>query len=143
MRNLVSGILGELRSYSMRAFHRITQGRQVGKLTVSEVFSLYLIDMLNGPTLKVYAEAMGISQPNATYKINGLVEKGYVEKRLSEHDRREMNLYTTRKAKKLIKDGETSQEELEAALHSRFTEAQLSTAEEVFQSVLELMERNE
>ena len=80
MRNLVSEILGELRHYSMRAFRRITLGRQAEKLTVSEVFSLYLIDMLNGPTLKVYAEAMAISQPNATYKINALVEKGYVEK---------------------------------------------------------------
>lgn len=142
MRNLVGEILNELRHYSVRAFRRITLGRQADKLTVSEVFSLYLIDMLGGPTLKLFAEAMGISQPNATYKINSLVDKGYVEKRSSEIDRREMNLYTTRKARKLIKDREISQEELEMSLRARFTEEQLTTAEEVFRAVVELMDQD-
>lgn len=142
MLDKVSELLSRLRRTSMSALQRFTLGKQ-DKLTVSEVFSLYFIDLMNGPTLKSFAETMGISQSNATYKINALAEKGFVEKRPCLEDRREMNLYLTRKAKKLIQDGDISQEELEAALRSRFTEEQLITAEAVFQAVVELMETKE
>ena len=140
MKYTYSEFLQELRKSSMSVLRRLPKGKQAGKLTISEVFSLYLIDMLDGPTLKVFAETMGISQPNATYKVNTLVDKGYVEKLLSQTDRRETHLYTTRKAKKIIRDGETNPEAIEQALRSRFTEQQLQTAGEVFQAVVELMD---
>ena len=141
MKFTYSELLQELRRSSMSVLRRLPKGKQAGKLTISEVFSLYLIDMLDGPTLKVFAETMGISQPNATYKVNTLVEKGYVEKLLSESDRREMHLYTTRKAKKIIQDGEINPESLEQELRAKFTEQELQTAGEVFQTVVDLMER--
>lgn len=143
MLDKITDLLARLRQSSMSALRGFTLGKQSDKLSVSEVFSLYFIDLMNGPTLKSYAEAMGISQPNATYKVNALVEKGFVEKQACLEDRREMNLFLTRKAKKIIKDGEISQEELETALRARFTEEQLSTAEAVFQAVVELMENKE
>ena len=129
-----------LRASPMEVLRQVTRNWQEGKLTISEVFSLYLIDMMDGPTLKDYASAMGISQPNATYKINILVDKGFVEKTLSDSDRRETHLYTTRKAKKLFKDGEKSSEGLERTLRLKFTEEQLDTAKEVFDAVLSYME---
>lgn len=141
MKYTYSELMQELRRSSMSVLRRLPKGKQAGKLTISEVFSLYLIDMLDGPTLKVFAETMGISQPNATYKVNTLVEKGYVEKLLSESDRREMHLYTTRKAKKIIQDGEINPETLEQELRAKFTEQELQTAGEVFQAVVDLMER--
>ena len=140
MKNSYTELLRELRKSSMAILRRLPLGKQEGKLTISEVFSLYLIDMMDGPTLKTYAETMGISQPNATYKVNSLVEKGYVEKRLSEVDRRETNIYTTRKAKKLIKDVDRDPETVEKQLRSKFTEQELQTAGEVFRAVIELME---
>ena len=133
-------LLRELRRSSMAVLRRLPMGKQEGKLTISELFSLYLIEMMDGPTLKAYAETMGISQPNATYKINSLVEKGYVEKRLSAVDRRETNIYATRKAKKIIKDAECNPDMVEKQLRSRFTEEQLQMAGEVFRAVVELME---
>lgn len=141
MKYTYSELLQELRKSSMSVLRRLPKGKQAGKLTISEVFSLYLIDMLDGPTLKMFAETMGISQPNATYKVNTLVEKGYVEKLLSESDRRETHLYTTRKAKKIIQDGESNPETIEQELRARFTEQELQTAGEVFQTVVDLMER--
>ena len=40
---------------------------------------------------------MNLSTPNAAYKINNLVKKGYVKKVQSETDKREYHLYPTRK----------------------------------------------
>ena len=143
MKGIYNEFLQELRKSSMAVLRRLPKGKQAGKLTISEVFSVYLIDMLDGPSLKLFAETMGISQPNATYKVNTLMEKGYVEKLLSETDRRETRIYTTRKAKKIIQDVDSNPEMMEQQLRSRFTEQQLQTASEVFRVVLELMDRTD
>ena len=42
---------------------------------------------------------MGISPPNAAYKINSLIRKGYIQKIQSEHDKREYHLQVTQKYK--------------------------------------------
>ncbi len=60
-----------------------------GSLSATEVFSAEVIYALQGPTIREFAEYIGISQPNATYKVNSLMKKGYVEKVNSDIDKRE------------------------------------------------------
>ena len=62
------------------------------ELTMQEAFSLDIIYMLGEPTILEYAKYMGISQPNATYKVNQLVEKGYLNKTVSQEDKRSYHL---------------------------------------------------
>ena len=52
---------------------------------------------LKHPTIAQFAQVMHISTPNASYKINSLIQKGYVEKERSETDRREYHLRPTKK----------------------------------------------
>ena len=52
---------------------------------------------LGSPTVAQFAQAMHISTPNASYKINSLIQKGYVQKVRSETDRREYHLHPTQK----------------------------------------------
>ena len=49
------------------------------------------------PTIAEFSRMMGISTPNAAYKIGSLVRKGYVEKIQSTVDRREYHLRPTQK----------------------------------------------
>jgi DNA-binding MarR family transcriptional regulator len=44
-----------------------------------------------------FAEKVNISLPNASYRINNLIAKGYIKKLVSEHDRREYHLEVTDK----------------------------------------------
>ena len=67
------------------------------ELTMQEAFSLDIIYMLGEPTILEYAKYMGISQPNATYKVNQLVEKGYLNKTVSQEDKRSYHLKVTSK----------------------------------------------
>src|SRR5699024_3625387 len=60
-----------------------------GSLSATEAFAVDVIYLLGSPTLTQFADALGISQPNATYKVNNLVAKGYVKKTTSEGDKRE------------------------------------------------------
>ncbi|WP_294448969.1 MarR family winged helix-turn-helix transcriptional regulator [uncultured Gemmiger sp.] len=66
-------------------------------LTTVESFCMEGIMALGNPTVAQFAQAMHISTPNASYKINSLIQKGYVEKVRSETDRREYHLRPTQK----------------------------------------------
>lgn len=60
-----------------------------GSLSATEAYAADVIYLLGSPTVSTFAEALGISQPNATYKINNLVSKGYAVRSSSDADRRE------------------------------------------------------
>ena len=55
------------------------------------------IQALGSPTVNEFATFMRISPPNATYKVNSLVKKGYIRKVRSAEDRREYHLEVTPK----------------------------------------------
>ncbi len=60
-----------------------------GSLSATEAFAADVIALLGTPTIKQFSDCIGISQPNATYKVNNLIAKGYIEKLPSEGDKRE------------------------------------------------------
>lgn len=66
-------------------------------LTTVETFCMETILALGTPTINEFASFMYISPPNAAYKINSLVKKGYIRKVQSEVDRREYHLEVTQK----------------------------------------------
>ena len=66
-------------------------------LTTVETFCMEIIMALGRPTINEFSSFVGISPPNAAYKINNLVQKGYVEKRQSQEDKREYHLVATQK----------------------------------------------
>ena len=73
-----------------------------GSLSVMEAFSLEVIKMLDTPTVGQFADFLNISQSNATYKVNNLIRKGYLERQNSHLDRREYHLVLSEKYYKYI-----------------------------------------
>ena len=81
-------------------FYRAVFGRfkrREATLTTVETFCMESIMALGRPTVNEFATFMCISPPNAAYKVNSLVKKGYVEKIQSTTDRREYHLRPTQK----------------------------------------------
>ena len=66
-------------------------------LTTVETFCMESIMALGRPTVNEFATFMCISPPNAAYKVNSLVKKGYIRKIQSPSDRREFHLEVTQK----------------------------------------------
>ena len=66
-------------------------------LTTVETFCMETILALGSPTVNEFASFMCISPPNAAYKVNSLVKKGYIHRVQSETDRREFHLEVTQK----------------------------------------------
>ena len=81
-------------------FYRQVFGRfqnREANLTTVETFCMEIIQALERPTVNEFASFLQISPPNAAYKVNSLVQKGYLEKVRSDTDRREYYLVPTRK----------------------------------------------
>lgn len=72
------------------------QDREASLSTV-ETFCMETILALGSPTINEFASFMCISSPNAAYKVNSLIKKGYLRKVQSEADRREYHLEVTQK----------------------------------------------
>ncbi len=66
-------------------------------LSAVEVFCVEVIYAMGRPTINEFASFARISQPNAAYKINSLIRKGYVTKTQSKEDKREYLLDVTDK----------------------------------------------
>ena len=89
--NVALELYEKLRLMHYRAlFDRIRE--KDGSLSATEAYSVDVIHILKNPTIKQFSDFLGISQPNATYKITSLVDKGYIEKIPSETDKREFHL---------------------------------------------------
>jgi DNA-binding MarR family transcriptional regulator len=61
------------------------------------VFCVDIIHALGNPTVNEFASFLQVSSPNAAYKVNSLIKKGYIEKIQSEEDKREYHLCVTQK----------------------------------------------
>ncbi len=68
------------------------QGREAS-LTTVETFCMEVIH--DRPTVHEFAEFAQISSPNAAYKVNSLIKKGYLTKERSVADKREYHLVPT------------------------------------------------
>ena len=66
-------------------------------LSAIECFCMETILALDSPTINQFASFVNISQPNAAYKIQNLINKGYLAKIKSTTDKREHYLQPTSK----------------------------------------------
>ena len=70
---------------------------QESSLTTVEGFCMEIILALGRPTINEFARFVHISPPNAAYKVNSLIQKGYIRKERSPEDKREYHLQVTQK----------------------------------------------
>ncbi len=89
-------IYDKMKLMSYRSIFDVIRERE-GSLSAMEAFSLEVIRMLGRPTVGEFADFLNISQSNATYKVNCLIKKGYIERENSNVDRREYHLVLSRK----------------------------------------------
>ena len=81
--------------FYQKVFEKI-QNREMS-LTTVETFCMEIIYSMGNPTINEFARIANISSPNAAYKINNLIKKGYVRKVQSTTDKREYHLEATEK----------------------------------------------
>lgn len=104
-------------------------------LTAVETFCMEIILALEEPTINEFASFVHISSPNAAYKVNSLIQKGYVEKVRSPHDRREYHLRPTEKYMRYYNISSGYMREVMARIKSRFTPEESEQLDRMLQVV--------
>ena len=128
----------KIRLMSYRRMFR-TIREKAGSLSATEAFSADVIHLLGAPTVTQFADTIGISQPNATYKVNQLTAKGYLEKDVSETDRREVRLRTSEKFQRYFSESEDILRGMMQVLSERFTPQELQTADRVLSALSDMI----
>lgn len=104
-------------------------------LTAVETFCMEIIRALDEPTINEFASFVNISSPNAAYKVNSLIRKGYVEKIQSLNDRREYHLRPTQKFYDYYDMSSTYVQEVMDRIRARFTTEEVAQIDHVLDIV--------
>ena len=130
----ITDLYNQLRLNSYRQLFGAIRERD-GSLSATEAYAVDVIFLLGSPTVTQLAEALGISQPNATYKVNNLVAKGYVVKTSSEEDRRECRLQLSEKFYRYYQESTRFVDDTVAALEKNHTPEELAVFENVLRTL--------
>ena len=110
------------------------QNRELS-LTTVEVFCVEIIDALKNPTINEFANFINISSPNAAYKVNSLIQKGYVKKIRSDTDKREYHLTVTDKYYKYYNISQRYVDTVLERVRNNFTKEEVDMKEKMFEKI--------
>ena len=104
-------------------------------LTAVETFCMEIIRALDEPTINEFASFVNISSPNAAYKVNSLIRKGYLEKVQSPNDRREYHLRPTQKFHDYYNLSSAYVQEVMERVRERFSPSEVALMGQVLEIV--------
>ena len=119
--------------FELRFFRKIFDlvRERDGSLSAMEAFSLEVIKILGTPTVGQFADFLKISQSNATYKVNSLIKKDYLERQNSPVDRREYHLVLSEKYYRYEELLSSYQKTVIERINERFSPEELQTFDEM------------
>lgn len=100
-------------------------------LTTVETYCIEIIHAMGAPTIGEFASFIQISSPNAAYKVNSLIKKGYLHKVQSEDDKREFHLEVTEKYYTYYNMNAVYVKKVSERMKERFTEEELEVLEKI------------
>ncbi len=98
-------------------------------LTAVETFCMEIIHAMDRPTVGEFASYVQISSPNAAYKVNSLINKGYLKKVQSENDKRAFHLEVTEKYMNYYNVSNSYIKEVTERIEKRFSEEEIAMLE--------------
>ena len=104
-------------------------------LTTVDTFCMEVIFAMNRPTINEFSNYIRISQPNAAYKVNNLVRKGYLRKVQSRKDKREYFLEVTQKYLDYQDISNNFMHLVEQRMQERLSEEQLANLTETLEII--------
>ena len=128
-------------TFKMNFYQSLCQNSK--ELNMQEAFSLDVIHMLGNPTILEFANYMEISQPNATYKINQMIQKGYLVKELCSDDKRSYRLKVTEKFLEVYRGNDRFIEKTLKNIESTFTPEEVQVLQKMLNEISIYMSQGE
>jgi len=118
-------------------------GIKEGSLSATESYCVEIIYLLDKPTVSDFAQYLNLSVPNANYKINSLVKKGYVVREQSKTDLREQHLRVTEKFLNYYCLNDSLIASLMNRIRQTFTPQDVESLDNMIQRIVALMQLGE
>ncbi len=134
MKTVLEEVFAEVYTKFKMNFYKKAFGRFGGReasLTTVETFCIEMIHAMQNPTVNEFASFAQISPPNAAYKVNSLIQKGYLKKVRSKTDKREYHLQVTPQFFEYYNLSSHYMETVITRMKERFTPQQLASLEEM------------
>lgn len=125
-------------NYFKRLLEKI--GTKEGSLSATESYCVEIIYLLGKPKVSEFAQYLNLSIPNANYKINSLVKKGYIVKEQSTTDLREQYLCVTDKFVNYYGLNDTVISLLMQQIREKFSQEDIEKLDEMIQRINEIMQ---
>lgn len=109
-------------------------------LSATEAFAVEIIHTLNTPTIGEFANFIHISLPNATYRVNALVKKGYIRKLPSPSDKREIRLQLTERFYHYYNISCDYIQKIMTSMSNRLSEGECAQFVKTLESMLHIMD---
>ena len=122
-------------SFYMNVFNSFEQEEET--LTLVEIIACEVIYLFENPTISELSNFMGVSQPNMTYRVNSLVNKGYVKKKVGKSDRRETRLELTDKFLQYEKDKSGYIGLVSSRVEERFSKEEVDSLNRILETIAE------
>lgn len=128
--------------YKFRANYckNLFAGVKDGSLSATDSYCLEVIFLLNRPTVHEFAEFVNTSLPNASYRINNLIKKGYVRKYVSKLDKREYHLEVTDKFLNQYGANASFNNKLMNRIRDEFGKDEIEILEDFIKRIVDIME---
>ncbi len=122
-------------NYCKNLFSSVNQ--EEDSLSPTESYCVEAIFLMDRPTIREFADYINISQPNATYRLGNLIDKGYIRKVISEKDKREYYLEVTDKFLNSYGANASFQMKMVTGIKERFSEEEVTLLEKMIKTVVD------
>lgn len=132
----LESVYSKFKLHFYKSFFEKIQAREAS-LTTVETYCIEIIAALGNPTVSEFSSFIQISSPNAAYKVNSLIKKGYLRKVQSENDKREYHLEVTDKYLDYYNLGSTYVETVATRMKETFSAEELRVLEKILKKTEE------
>jgi len=109
-------------------------------LTIAEASAIYAVGPDEPKTMKQIAETLGVAVSTPTRTIDRLLEKGFVNRKVGEKDRRKLLIELTPKGKKLLVDIDKENLEITKKMLNGLSDEEIETFKEILFKISENIE---
>ena len=125
----------------LRPLRRQMRSHRAG-LSIPQFRSLAFVDRYDGASLSMVAEHLDLSLPTVSRMINGLVQRGYLQRKSSEDDRRHVSLSLRAKGQEIMREARQATQQYLSERFENLTDEQRQALVAAMQALREVFQQD-
>ena len=126
----------------LRPIRQQMRSHRAAGLSIPQFRSLCFVERYDGASLSMVAEHLDLSLPTVSRMINGLVQRGYMQRKSSEDDRRHVSLSLRARGQSIMREARTATQQFLAEKFQELSQEQRGALVTAMQALREVFEQD-